>query len=363
MPLTVDRISVIDQTAATIRKGILGGEWKGRLPGERRLSRDLSVGRNSVRVALKILESEGMVEILPKRGVQIMSNEARPARKRNLVVGMLSPSPMEIVYPRQILWIDSLRDQLAKAGHILKYYSGHHYFRTGPDKAVQKLVEQESCDCWVLVASNKAVQEWFWSNQIPCLIAGSCHQGIDLPFIDVDYQALSRHAVLTLRRLGHRNIVYLAPVPQLAGDIQSETGFLEGLEGVVGGNAAEGTILNLENSVERTSFALNRLMKQRNMPTALLINNPFQYLTVFSTLTEMGLQVPHDVSLICRGSEHFLSYLKPSPVRYEQNPIEFADRLFRSIRKLINNPSIKARSVLFMPDLVEGDSISKLREQ
>lgn len=358
MPLTVDRVSVIDQTATVIRDGILNDEWRGWLPGERRLSKDLGVGRNSLRSALKILELEGMINIIHRQGVRIIGNTSKLTTKKSHVVGVLSPSPIETVYPRKILYIDALRDRLAKDGYILKYYDGNQYFKTGSEKAVQRLVEQEQCDCWMLVASNKAVQNWFSSNNISCLIAGSCHRGIDLPFVDVDYRALCRHAVVTLRRLGHRNIVYLTPPPLLAGDIRSETGFLEGIHECFGENPAAGSLLHLDSSFDHIVYVVNRLMKKRSRPTAILINNAFQYLTVFSALTQGGFRIPNEVSLICRGSEYFLRYLRPTPARYEQNPIMFAGKLYRNIKRLIHNPSIKPKSILLIPDFVEGGSIS-----
>ncbi len=358
MPLKVDRVSVIDQTVAVIRNGILDGEWSGWLPGERRLSKDLGVGRNSLREALKILETEGRIKIIHRQGVRINRNASKLASKKSHVVGVLSPSPIETVYPRKILYIDALRARLAKDEYVLKFYDGKQYFKTGSEKAIQRLVQQERCDCWMLVASSKAVQNWFWSNNISCLIAGSCHQGIDLPYIDVDYQALCRHAVVTLRRLGHRNIVYLTPPPLLAGDIRSETGFLQGINQRFGDNSAVGNIVHLDPSVDRIIHTVNRLMKQRSKPTAMLINNAFQYLTVFSALTQRGLRVPNEVSLICRGSEYFQRYLRPTPARYEQSPILFAGKLYRNIMKLIHNPSIKPKSILLIPDFVEGGSIA-----
>lgn len=358
MPLKVDRVSVIDQTVAVIRNGILDGDWSDWLPGERRLSKELGIGRNSLREALKILETEGRIKIIHRQGVRINRIGSKRTSKKSHVVGVLSPSPIETVYPRKILYIDALRDRLAKDEYALKYYDGNQYFKAGSERAIQRLVEQERCDCWMLVASNEAVQNWFCLNNIPCLIAGSCHQGIDLPFVDVDYQALCRHAVATLRRLGHRNIVYLTPPPLLAGDIRSETGFLEGINEHFEDNPAMGNIVHLDPSVDRIIHTVNRLIKQRSKPTAMLVNNAFQYLTVFSALTQRGLRVPIDVSLICRGSEYFLRYLRPTPARYEQSPIQFAEKLYRNIKRLIHNPSKKPKSILLIPDFVEGDSIS-----
>jgi DNA-binding LacI/PurR family transcriptional regulator len=359
MHLKVDRISLIDQTAKAVREGILAGDWTEWLPSERSISHDLGVGRNTLRAALRILVAEGLIHSVPRQGIRIARNASKPAARRNLVVGVLSPSPIEVAYPRKIIWIDALRDQLARDGYILKYYSGNQFLRAGPERAIERLVKQERCDCWMLVASTHTVQNWFMQNGIPCQIAGSCHPGIDLPFVDIDYRAVCRHAVVTLWRSGHQKVIYLTPPPQLAGDIRSETGFLQGVKECFGARRAAGSIEYTESSVEPTVHAVNRLMRRSSRPTALLVNNPFQYLAVFSALAKLGLGIPEEVSLICRGADHFLSYLTPAPARYVQNPLQFAGKLFQSIRKVINNLPLKERGVLLMPDYLEGGSVSR----
>jgi DNA-binding LacI/PurR family transcriptional regulator len=359
MHLKVDRVSLIHQTAKVVRDGIVAGEWVDWLPSERSISNDLGVGRNTLRAALRILEVEGLIQSVPRQGIRIASNARQPVASRNLVVGVLSPSPIEVAYPRKIIWIDALRDQLSRDGYILKYYFGNQFLRAGAQRAVERLVKQERCDCWMLVASTRPVQQWFMQHGIPCQVAGSCHPGIDLPFVDIDYRAVCRHAVVTLWRLGHPKVVYLTPRPQLAGDILSETGFLDGIKECFGVRRAAASIVYTESTVGHTVQVLNRLMRRHSRPTALLVNNPFQYLTVSSTLFKMGFSIPDDVSLICRGADHFLSYLQPTPACYLQNPLQFAGKLFNSIRKLINNLPLKEQGVLLMPDFVEGASIAR----
>ena len=99
-------------------------------------------------------------------------------------------------------------------------------------------------------------------------------------------------------------------------------------------------------------------MSRKDPPTALLVHNAFQYLTLFSTLTQMNLRIPADVSLICRESENFLPYLKPTPSSYSHNPLLFADKLSRIADKLMMDSHVLTKSILLMPDFVKGDSIA-----
>jgi DNA-binding GntR family transcriptional regulator len=63
-----------DQVLAAIRKGIISGDYP---PGERltedRLAEDFGVSRNPVREALRVVEAEGFVVILPRRGAVVAS--------------------------------------------------------------------------------------------------------------------------------------------------------------------------------------------------------------------------------------------------------------------------------------------------
>lgn len=359
MPLNLDRVTVIDQATNAVRKGILSGYWQEWLPGERRLCKELQVGRNTLRAALGRLKSDGLIDIIPDQGTRILQKVQRPSGQSQLKVGLLSPGPIEVLFPRQILWIDRLRSQLAGDGHILKFYHGQQFFQSDPGNAIQRLIRRVSCSCWILVSSSKAIQQLFESNNIPCLVAGTCHQGVDLPYVDIDYQALCRHAATTFLRLGHRQIAYLAPPPRLAGDLHSEKGFLEGISASKSDSTAVGEILHIELSPEKIANTVRRLIKRKTRPSALLIHNALQYLSVFSALAQAGLRIPGDISLICRESENFLRFLDPVPARYTHDPVEFAKKLSRIIGKLTSQSPIPQKSNLLMPEYVDGGSASQ----
>ena len=363
MLLNLDRVTVIDQAANAVRKGILAGYWQERLPGERRLCKELQVGRNTLRAALGQLQSDGLIEIIPGQRTRILQKVEKPSDQSQLKVGLLSPGPIELLFPRQILWIDKLRSRLAGEGHLLKSYHGQQFFQRDPGNAILRLIRQESCSCWILVSSSKAIQEWFESNSVPCLVAGTCHHGIDLPFVDIDYQALCRHAATTLLRLGHRQIAYLTPPPRLAGDIHSEKGFLEGINTRKPDSTAHGEILHVELSPGQIVNAVTRLIKRNNRPSALLVHNALQYLSVFSVLAQTGLRIPGDISLICRESENFLQFLDPVPARYTHDPVEFAKKLSRIIGKLTTQSPILQKSNLLMPEYVDAASVSSYNGQ
>lgn len=71
------RESVAKMTAQRIKEFIKNGQAgpDGKLPNERDLSKILSVGRSSIREALHLLETEGVIEIRPTKGSYVLSQE------------------------------------------------------------------------------------------------------------------------------------------------------------------------------------------------------------------------------------------------------------------------------------------------
>ncbi|MGI9371806.1 MAG: GntR family transcriptional regulator [Hyphomicrobiales bacterium] len=84
------RRSLVDYAYEKIRARIFEGEWT---PGyqalEEAIARDLEVSRTPVREALIRLEREGLVEILPRKGMQVIAISADDMREVYEVVAVL----------------------------------------------------------------------------------------------------------------------------------------------------------------------------------------------------------------------------------------------------------------------------------
>jgi DNA-binding GntR family transcriptional regulator len=63
--------------AASLRQQIEGGEISGALPSEAALARSCGVARNTIRRALKALESERLVESVPGKGWRVARDGVR----------------------------------------------------------------------------------------------------------------------------------------------------------------------------------------------------------------------------------------------------------------------------------------------
>lgn len=355
-------ISLPHQTAELIRAAIAAGVWQDRLPGERPLSEKYQVSRSTVRTAVALLEREKLIRSEQGWGTRILrkAHPTPPPAAESSDVALLSPEPLERLRPTQTLWIDELRGMLSERGRRLRVFHGKKYFGRNPGRSLQRLVTENPHGCWILTLSNAAIQRWFSSNQhLRCVIAGSAHAGSDLPSRDIDHRAMCRHAVGVLLGLGHTKLAFLVAQSQLAGALESEAGFKEGVENSPTAKA-DAVVSYHDGTTAGISAAVRRLLQQARPPTGIIIGNTYHYLSVVGCLAQMGKRVPQDISLISRDDDPFLVYVLPAPARYKVADHALAKALLQLVLDLLDNKTPAQRVSRLMPEFTRGQSLAKL---
>lgn len=110
--IPIERASVKDQALAQLKQfiaseGLAAGE---RLPSERELARQLGIGRNSVREALKVLEALGIVESRVGEGTFILEQPgATLGRTIGLSIATWGGALLELLHARQMIEVESAR--------------------------------------------------------------------------------------------------------------------------------------------------------------------------------------------------------------------------------------------------------------
>jgi GntR family transcriptional repressor for pyruvate dehydrogenase complex len=74
---TITKMPIIDQVVENIRTSITSGEFKieAKLPSELSLCETLSVGRSTIREALRVLQTQGYVELKPGKGAFVRDTD------------------------------------------------------------------------------------------------------------------------------------------------------------------------------------------------------------------------------------------------------------------------------------------------
>ena len=350
------RNTLATQAAIILREDIQAGVWAKQLPGEYELCARLNISRVTLRSALAQLQREGVIdESIPgkRRKITGRKHVIRTSTER---VVLLTPLPLHEL-PRFVMyWIDDLREHLADSGHPLELHSGFASYTRRPDVALEALAKRLRPAGWVLYLSTAAMQKWFANHGLPCVITGSRHPGVALPAVDVDYRAVARHAVGLFLARGHQRIAFLGLNSGVAGDKESELGFLEGLH-KTGKESVEGNVIYHDGTTAGICAKLAHCLRQPNRPTAFLVARPHHTLTVITYLLSRGIRIPADAALISRDDDQSLNHVVPTVARYFWKPTLFARRISNIVMAVVRTGVVKPEQNLVMPEFVRGQTL------
>jgi DNA-binding LacI/PurR family transcriptional regulator len=278
----------------------------------------LGVGRNTVEAALQLLEDEGVLA-------------AQGAGRRRLVVAREItnhvPSLRVAILPgvagdRRLDYIVELQHELVEAGHVA-FYPEKSLVELGMDvNRIARMVERTEADAWVVLGGSREVLAWFVGRQIPVFALFGRRRGLALAGVGPDKVTAYREVVRKLVALGHRRIALLAfaarrlPEPGLP-----ERAFLEELE-AHGIATSPFNLPDWEESPEGLQQLLESIF-QVTPPTALLIDEAYLFHAVKHHLSEHGIRVPGDVSLVCTDPDRTFDWCRPSiaHIRWESGPV------------------------------------------
>lgn len=351
------RGSLVTECVRVMRERIAAGEWTGLLPGERRLAETLQVGRDTIRLTLQRLEREGVISAADagsRRRITAESTQV-PQAGRPLKIGLLAHRRLEQLPQPMLLEIDRIRDALSAKGGSLEVFAPGWYERRSPEQRLESLIRSEVCGAWMLLRSSAAVQGWFMKHGVPGLIRGYPHPGIDLPHIDVDWQATARHAAGQLWRMGHRRVVVLTPAESLMGVQAAVRGVME-----LGEPGFEAMVMVEDGSTAGVCRVLSRSLHLKHPPTAIIATRPRQAATALSWLASEGVRVPGHLSLISLAWEPFLDHLVPEITGYRVDADHLAKLVARRLERLAEGDMGTGGNPWITPVLVKGASIARV---
>ena len=332
MPSIPQRYSLVSKTAESIHHLLRKGEWGDRLPAERILSQRLQVSRSTLRKALLILKREELIQILPGHGARIVQRPRGPKR-RSKTVGVLCDAFPWDVSNLSLVLLAKLEHQLHLAGFEMRVFTDQLVAkRQGPSR-IRTYTRQVDAACWILFYSNLDVQRWFAKEEIPTLIVGHPFPGVDLPFIDINFEAACRHAMGKLLRLGHRRLALLLPNTQDASLLARERGFRRAVE-LHSSTDASLSVLFHDKSPVGIHHSIDSIFCKSSHPTALVVADAWHALTAVSHLIRSGFQVPEEVSVISTDFELFLHANDPEIDSYMANHPDYGIRLSRLVIQL-----------------------------
>ena len=348
------RHSLIAGVAESLREAIKSAEFRDHLPGVRDLGRELCVSVPTILEAIKLLESEGAVAVKHGCSTKIIL----PMRARDSKRVSDRKTAVFLAYPSVPLGDPPLRDamdRLRKQGYdIVPHRMGGGKF--SPSE-MERLVALHPAACWVLLGGSVAVQEFFATRKLRCLVAlGSSGDSAHLPDFEMDFSALYRHVANQFLNLGHRRFHLILGDPSARKSPKFLEAFVAEVQKREPDRKAEDLVLIYDSSVEGLKALLEKIFGQVEKPTGLCVGFVSSYILVQGWLQSKGYRIPEDVSLICRDGDYLMDYIIPAPAYYAYREEVYGHRLARAITALLETGRVKAHTLL-MPEFFKGDSM------
>jgi len=354
-PAIPQRNSLLSQTITLLEQGIREGRWRGTLPGQHALCRLLVISRTTLRPALQELARRGWLELAQGRATRIRRHAARPAPPRRLDRAvLLLPEPLWRLRPSVAHWAGALGPLLLRSGLDLVVHEGGGHKRAQPVARLERLVQTHPRAAWVLFSSTLGMQRWFAASGLPTMLVGAAFPDIDLPSVEYDHAAIAQHAAATLAAAGHRRTAILLQRTGSAADAATCTAFAAARPS----GSPEPLLIEHDGTMAQLESRLRRLAGLRDRPTALFVTKTLAVPAVLTVLGRAGLEVPRDLSVICREDDPFLEFLTPSVARYRSDSAAIARKLAIGLARLANGQRLKVTHDRLMPNFIPGRSIA-----
>ncbi|MFK7849844.1 MAG: substrate-binding domain-containing protein [Akkermansiaceae bacterium] len=298
--------SASEQVADHLREELIRGTWSGTMPGETQLLAKLGVGRDTIKIALTLLEKEG-----------ILINQGPGRRRRISLPKSLKTSPLRIGIlcydenDRASRTLIELFHSLIERGHTA-FFAGKTSEQLGLNvQRISRLIENTKADAWIVSAGPRDILEWFVKRKIPVFSLFGARIGLPIGGIGPNHGPALREAVRKLVKLGHRRIVSL----NNRGRHTDEPGYTDQLifeemetESIPWSSY---NFPSWDNDQDGFRRCLDSLFAH-TPPSALIIEEPTYFFATLQFCGDKKLRVPENVSLIC--SEHAASFdfAKPS---------------------------------------------------
>lgn len=159
--------------------------------------------------------------------------------------------------------------------------------------------------------------------------------------VRVDYAAGVNMAVAHLLELGHRKIGFIAGPPSLPSANLRLRAFRQAMK-AQGLNSPAEWLYKGDHRVSGGIQAVNQLLKNKQRPSALVCSNDLTAIGVMEGLTDAGIRVPEEFSIVGFDDIEISSYIKPGLTTLRVPRSQLASAAFRMLLEQGSNSSTPA---------------------
>ena len=327
--------------AEALRAGILSGTYRKTLPTEQALCGQFRVSRQTVRQALSLLETEGLIERRQGSG-SFIREQREPAAQPHRSVAVVTTYISDYIFPSILREIEAVCSENNSAPLLFATQNQVSNER----RILQTLLTMDHLD-GILIEGTKTGLP----NPNVTLCRQLTEKGIPMIFFHGNYEQLpgtlsvlddnaagARMLVEYLVQNGHRDIGGIFKYDDIQGRQRFE-GYLEGLR-EFDIPPEDGSVIwystDTKDRFLRDDYTAERLRNMLSACSAVVCYNDEIALRVVSCLAGMGRSVPEDLSVVSFDNSHYSEITTPritslSHGRYNVGRMA-AETLFRVLR-------------------------------
>lgn len=337
-------------------QGMQPGEQLG---SEKQLCERFGVSRPSIRKALKQLACEGQIRSVPGKGHFVASPEHSAPKQKNLILCILG------TYNPEALCNDSHVAGIV-AGLQASFAHDEHRLLLevlgSPSRRVESIVTPHLHDLagLILVPMGHNTGESMLAgtpSNIPRVVVGRPVQKPDIPCVYMDHYDGMRRAVQHLLDVGHRRIALLSIANSISGwpGQQCTAAYQDTLRAA----GLDENILcfnNIPNVLEANRQIIQQIRREHPDITAMVIDI-FQDTIALRELAQMGVHLPHDLSVILIDDSEAAKIHNP-PVTVFRSPIcQLGEMGGHMLQELLAGRMPAPRSAKLNGELVVRDTV------
>lgn len=201
----------------------------------------------------------------------------------------------------------------------------------------------------------------FDRNRIPVLLIDRYFPDMDIPYVTTDNYQGAYQATRYLIENGHTRIACIQGTPGISSSAERVKGFTDAL--LAHDISPDSCMITGNDFGELNGYAETMdLLKRKDRPTAIFAMGNLISLGMLRAISEAGIQIPRDVSVVTFDDQPYAPFLKTPMTAVEQPRQEIARRAVEALFEALGTgkPLDPAVSIALMPELIVRDSVRKI---
>ncbi len=291
--------------ASKIKAGLLKpGEA---LPPENKIAEHFSIARSTVRQAMASLEQDGLINRIHGKGTFVSQNAKQNVASEQALFALIVPETEAAFYPS---FQRSFEEAAAELHHQVVICNSKNQIELQGNSILQ-LIDLNVAGVAIVPPTNVETPIFhirqLQQHGIPVVCCSRSVPGAKVPLLAIPFEDIGKLAAFQIRQAGHSHVAYFGSNRDKAA-VSYEVGLRKGLGKQVSLSVFYGSVPagNQAESEAEMAAALDDLLSREIRPTVLFCSFDTLAELLFVLLSQRGLKVPQDVSIIgfggtCRG--------------------------------------------------------------